>query len=200
MVRRHGLEASKVAPLQIRRIGSNVVLTTINYGLLQWGVESNRIELLQKIAIPLMTNSSYTAHTTPLFIELDLLKIQDMFKLKLLQFYYKLSSNLLPEYFESYRDVIERAPVRELRQHYIHPPLIRRVYAECSPLFQLIELINTLKADTNDTILEKIRLKVIHIMFFLSKTPWFARVHMIRFVDLTLAIHVIVNNEALFST
>ena len=82
------------------------------------GVESNRIELLQKKAIRLITNSNYTAHSTPLFIKLGLLKIQDMFKLKLLKFYYKLSSNLLPKYFESYRDVIERAPVRELRQHY----------------------------------------------------------------------------------
>ena len=75
-----------------------------------------------------------------------------MFKLKLLKFYCKLSSNLSPKYFESYLNV---APVRELRQHYIHPPLIRRVYAECSPLFQLIELINTLKADKNDTIGKK---------------------------------------------
>ena len=36
---------------------------------------------------------------------------------------------------------------------------IRRVYAECSPLFQLIKLINFLKADKNNTILEKIQLK-----------------------------------------
>ena len=122
----------------------------------------------KKKAIRLITNSSYTAHITPLFIELGLLKVQDMFKLKLLKFYYKLSSNLLPQYFESYLDVIERAPARELRQHCIHPPLIRRVYAECSPLFQLIKLITviidflpfiTLKADKNDTILEKIQLK-----------------------------------------
>ena len=81
-----------------------------------------------------------------------------MFKLKLLKFYYILSFNLLPKYFECYRNVIERAPVRELRQHYRHPPLIRRVYAECSPLFQLIELINTLKADKNDTFWKKNRL------------------------------------------
>ena len=84
-------------------------------------MESERIELLQKKAIRLITNSSYTVHTTPLFIELGLLKIQGMFKLKLLKFYYKLSSNLLPQYFESYRDEIERAPVRELRQHYNTP-------------------------------------------------------------------------------
>ena len=137
----------------LQTLYNSLIASYINYGLLLWGVESNRIELLQKKAIRLITNSSYTAHTTLLFIELGLLKIQDKFKLKLLKFYYKLSSNLLPEY-ESYRDVIERAPVRDLRQHYIHPPLIRRVYAECSPLFKLIELINTLKVDKNDTILE----------------------------------------------
>ena len=92
--------------------------------------ESYRIELLHKKAIRLITNSSYSAHTTPLFIALGLLKVQDMFNLKLLKFYYKLSSNLLPQYCESYRDVIERAPARELRQHCIHPPLIRRVYTQ----------------------------------------------------------------------
>ena len=91
----------------------------------------NHIELsyymYKKRAIRLIRNSSYTAHTTPLFIELGLLKVQDMFKLNLLKFYYKLSSNLLPQYLDSYRDVIERAPARELRQLCIHPPLIRRV-------------------------------------------------------------------------
>ena len=136
----------------LQTLYNSLIASYINCGLLLWGVESNRIEQLQKKAIHLITNSCYTAHTTPLFIELGLLKIRDMFKLKLLKFYYKLSSNLLPKYFESYRNDIERAPVRELRQHYIHSPLIRKVYAECSPLFQLIELINTLKADKNDTI------------------------------------------------
>ena len=87
-----------------------------------------------------------------------------MFKLKKLKFYYKLSSNLLPQYFESYRDVIERAPAREPRQHCIHPPLIRRVYAVCRPLFQLIKLINSLKADKNNTILEKNTIKKSYIL------------------------------------
>ena len=79
-----------------------------------------------------------------------------MFKLKLLKFYYKLSYDILPSYFQTYRHVIEREPTRDLRQHCIHPPLIRRVYAECSPLIQLIKLINILKADKYDTISEKI--------------------------------------------
>ena len=82
-----------------------------------------------------------------------------MFKLKLLKFYYKLSYDLVPSYFQTYREVIEREPTRDLRQHCIHPPLIKRVYAECSPLIQLIKLINSLKADKYDTILEKNRIK-----------------------------------------
>ena len=140
----------------LQTLYNSLIMSYINYGLLLWGVESHRIEPLQKKAIRLITNSNFSAHTTPLFIELGLLKVQDMFKLKLLKFYYKLSYDLLPSYFQTYRHVIEREPTRDLRQHCIHPPLIRRVYAECSPLIQLIKLINILKADKYDTILEKI--------------------------------------------
>ena len=66
-------------------------MSYINYGLLLRGVESLRFEPLQMKAIRLITNSNYYAHTTPLFIELGLLNAQDMLKLKLLKFYYKLS-------------------------------------------------------------------------------------------------------------
>ena len=67
-------------------------------------------------------------------------QINATFKLKLLKLYYKLSCNLLPSYFDKYREIIEFEPARVLRIIYIHPPLIRRVYAECSPLFQLIKI------------------------------------------------------------
>ena len=140
----------------LQTLYNSLIVWYINYVLLLWGVESHRVESLQKKAIRLITNSNYSAHTTPFFIELGLLKVQDMFKLKLLKFYYKLSYDLVPSYFQTYREVIEREPTRDLRQHCIHPPLIKRVYAECSPLIQLIKLINSLKADKYDTILEKI--------------------------------------------
>ena len=100
-----------------------------------------------------MTNSGYIAHT--LLIKHSLLNVRDMYKLKLLKFYYKLAYDLLPPYFNYYTEVIEQKPVRILRHHHIHAPLIKRVYAECSPLFQLIKLINSLKCDANDTILKK---------------------------------------------
>ena len=89
----------------------------------------------------MITNSRYIAHTTPLFKDEKLLKVQDIFKLGLLKFYYKLCSGLLPPYFNRYVEIIEREPPRVLRQHVIHQPMIKRVYAECTPLFQLIKLL-----------------------------------------------------------
>ena len=49
---------------------------------------------------------NYSAGTARLFIELGLLKLQDMFKLKLLKFYYKLSYDLVQSDFQTYREVI----------------------------------------------------------------------------------------------
>ena len=123
----------------------SLIASYLNYGLLLWGTESDKVLTLQKKAIHLISNSSYIFHTNPLFIQHKLLKIGDLFKLKLLKLYYKLSYNLLPSYFDKYREIIEHEPARVLRINYIHPPLIRRVYAECSPLLQLIKLINDLR-------------------------------------------------------
>ena len=51
-------------------------------------------------------------------------------------------------------------PVRSLRQHFIHPPLIRTAYAECTPLYQLINLYNSLREDKDDIILSNVELKI----------------------------------------
>ena len=83
-----------------------------------------------------------------------------MFKLRLMKLYYKLCHNLLPSYFNRYQDIIELELVRSLRQHFIHPPLIRTAYAECTPLYQLIKLINSLKEDIDDIILSNVELKI----------------------------------------
>ena len=82
--------------------------------------------------------------------------MRDIFKLRLLKFYYKLCSGLLPPYFNRYHEIIEMEPPRELRQHVIHQPMIKRVYAECTPLFQVIKLLNKRRNDPFDTILESI--------------------------------------------
>ena len=121
-----------------------------------WGVKSNRIEVPQKNAIRLVTNSTYFAYTAPLFKSEGLLIVYDIFKLKLLKFFYKLSYDLLPPYFNRYRDVIDKKPPRVLRQHFNYQPMIKREYAECTPLYQLIKLINMMRNDPTDSILYKI--------------------------------------------
>ena len=135
---------------------NSLIVSYINYGPLLWGVDCHKLQSLQKKAIRFMTNSSYIAHTAPLLIRHGLLHVHDMFKLKLLKFYYKLSYDLLPPYFITYSEILTQIHSRELRHHYIHAPLAKRVYSECSPLLQLIKVLNTLKHDENDTILRKI--------------------------------------------
>ena len=85
--------------------------------------------------------------------------VTTVFKLKFLKLYNKLSYNLLLCYFDKYREITEHEPARILTKNYIHPPLIRRVYAERSPLLQLIKLINDLKNDESDTILQQIEMR-----------------------------------------
>ena len=89
---------------------NSVIVSYINYGLLLWGVHIHKLELLQKKALRFMTNSGCIAHTTPLLIKHGLLNVRDMYKLKLLKFYYKLANDLLPPYFNYYTEVIEQNP------------------------------------------------------------------------------------------
>ena len=56
----------------LQTLYNSLIVPYINYGLLLWGVESHRVESLQKKAIRLITNSNYSALTTPLFTELGL--------------------------------------------------------------------------------------------------------------------------------
>ena len=124
---------------------NSLIVSYINYGLLLWGVDCHKLQSLQKKAIRFMTNSSYIANTAPLLVKHGLLHVHNMFKLKLLKFYYKLSYDLLPSYFITYSEILTQIPSCELPHHYIHAPLVKRVYSECSPLLQLIKVINTLK-------------------------------------------------------
>ena len=80
---------------------NSLIISYINYGLLLWGIDCHKLEILQKKALRFMTNSSYIAHTAPLFIQHGVLRVTDMYKLKLLKFYYELSYNLLPPYFDN---------------------------------------------------------------------------------------------------
>ena len=66
-------------------IYDSLTLSHINYGLLLWGNTNyiNRLEILQKRAIILISSSNFIARTEPLFTSLDLLKLRDIVNMQI---------------------------------------------------------------------------------------------------------------------
>ena len=87
-------------PKAILKIIYNALIQPhLNFGVLLWGSNTKRIYKLQKWALRAITCSKYNAHCMPLFKELKLLRIQDIYKLNMLKFYYKYKKSILPNYF-----------------------------------------------------------------------------------------------------
>ena len=76
------------------------ILSHINFAKLAWGYQFDRIYKLKK-AIRAITRSKYNTHSEPIFKELDLLKIDDIYKIQHLKFFYKYVNNNLPECFQA---------------------------------------------------------------------------------------------------
>ena len=79
---------------------NTLILPHLHYCLTVWGFDSSRILLLQKRAMRTITNSWYRAHTTPIFKSLNILKVNDLYWLMVLKFYYKIENKLLHSYFD----------------------------------------------------------------------------------------------------
>ena len=79
----------------------SLILSHLQFGITNWGFEWDRISKLQKRVLRIMTNSRYNAHTEPLFRQLRLLKVQDIFDVQCLKFWYKFVNNELPNYFRN---------------------------------------------------------------------------------------------------
>jgi len=82
-------------------IYNSLVMPHLIYGINVWGSQYKKLEKLQKRAVRVVMNSSYNAHTEPLFKELNLLKLPDLCALHDLKFCYKYVNSSLPVYFTS---------------------------------------------------------------------------------------------------
>ena len=60
-----------------------LLLSHVTYGLLLCVNQVEQVSKLQKKSVRLITCSEYLAHSEPLFEELELLKVEDLYKLKL---------------------------------------------------------------------------------------------------------------------
>ena len=99
----------------------SLILSHLQFGITCWGFEWNRIFKLQKRALRIMTNSIYNAHTEPLFKELEMLKVSDMFDVQCMKFWYKFVNKSLPEYFGTMFTFIDESYQIEIRaQNRLH--------------------------------------------------------------------------------
>ena len=89
-----------------------LVQSYISYGILLWGFEADKLFKLQKKAIKIITKSPYLAHTEPLFKKEKLLKIEDIFKISCLKFYYRLVNNMLPKNLKKLFTFVNRLSLR----------------------------------------------------------------------------------------
>ena len=124
----------------------------INYGSLLWGHAGGALDKIQKKAVRTITYSNYIAHSEPLLKELNLLKVKDLFELKILKFLFKLYHNNLPPYFNSYRSHLEKIVTPyTLRPHPLPVPRVSHVFAEAGLLYKLVVIKN--KFDASDEVI-----------------------------------------------
>ena len=84
----------KFLPLQaVKTLYNALIVPHLNYGLKLWGPRSEAVALIQKRAIRAITKSKFFAHTSPLFKENKILKLDDLYKLQCLKLHYKIEHN-----------------------------------------------------------------------------------------------------------
>ena len=88
----------------LRMLYNSLILPHLSYGILTWGAKISRddkLHLIQKRCLRLISNSSYIAHTEPIYKYLRIISLPDMYSVAMWKFYYKLMNNILPSYFEN---------------------------------------------------------------------------------------------------
>ena len=76
--------------------------------MLCWGADSNTIFILQKKAVRTIVSAGYNARTEPYFKLYNLLKIEDIYKFRLLVLYYNISHLKTPQYLEIFWQTLHR--------------------------------------------------------------------------------------------
>ena len=86
----------------LKIIYNSLVLPHISYALIAWGNLSNkeidRLIILQKRALRIITKSHYNSHTNPLYLKEKLLKVRDIYTLQCIKLFLKKRQNTLPQY------------------------------------------------------------------------------------------------------
>ena len=133
---------------------NSLVLSHLNYGILLWGFNGERIFKLQKKVVRVITLNKYNAHTDPIFRNLNILKLNDIFTLNQLKFYHKLINDKLPQYFNQ----LPLYENRLIHQHNtriagnIHTVKTKHTFAKKCLRYNLPNLINNTHKNIKDKV------------------------------------------------
>ena len=85
----------------LKIIYNSLIHSYLGYGILAWGFNPGRTIILQKKAIRAITNSNSNAHAEPLFKNMKILAVNEIFFQRGLKFYYLLKNDEVPRYFSN---------------------------------------------------------------------------------------------------
>ena len=90
----------------------SLVYPYLHYCIISWGstypTNLNRLFLLQKRAVRIITKASFDAHTDPIFKELNLLKLHQIYSFQLGTFMFLYKKNSLPQSFTTFFPVVNQ--------------------------------------------------------------------------------------------
>jgi hypothetical protein len=143
----------KILPTKILlTLYNSLILPHLNYGILIWGHRAKDIHKLQKRAIRTVNNSSFNAHTEPLLKSNNQLTIHDLYKLRQLNFYYRMKNHTLPPYYNNFKLTTNHMiHTHNTRRRQVILPRVNHTFAKTCLRYTLIQLIN----DTPAIVLDK---------------------------------------------
>lgn len=135
-------------------IYNSLILSHINFGLLIWGYSCERILKLQKKSVRIICLSKYNAHTDPIFKQLEILKVGDIFTLQTLKFYYRFKNGQLPAYSLSlpFPQNLDMHDYETRNRQQLHPDRPVHVYASKTIRYNLPYIVNNTPHDVLDKI------------------------------------------------
>ena len=136
----------------LRTLYNSMILPYLYYCNLAWGgtYKSNlqRIEILQKRALRIVSNSTYDAHTGPIFKELKLLKFHDIHSFQLGIFMFSFKNSTLPSKFNNFFVLNSQIHNYNTRNaQFFRLPLCRTNTRKFSIYFQGPKFYNSLNSD-----------------------------------------------------
>ncbi len=113
-------QVKKILPMKtLKTIYNSILQPHLQYSVITWGnaklKDLEPLILKQKKAVRLVSKSKYNAHCEPLFSQLNILKLQDIFHLSVSSFISKFLNNQLPDSFNEIFTPLNSSRVKQLR-------------------------------------------------------------------------------------